>query len=88
MVVHRAEDCGPIRASATSSLLALLESRRLSYIVVTRLYEPVRSLIRQTTRWQRMEIAGTEVAQDAVSGVGLEPTPAGGAHSPFEDAAA
>lgn len=44
-------------------LLALLESRRLSYIVVTRLYEPVRSLIRQTTRWQRTEIAGTEVAQ-------------------------
>ena len=44
-------------------LLALLESRRLLYIVVARLYEPVRSLIRQTTQWQATEIAGTEVAE-------------------------
>ena len=44
-------------------LLALLESRRLPYIVVARLYEPVRSLIRQTTQWQPTEIPGTEVAE-------------------------
>lgn len=43
--------------------LALLESRRLCYIVVARLYEPVRSLIRQTTQWHATEIAGTEVAE-------------------------
>jgi hypothetical protein len=44
-------------------LLALLESRGLSYIVVARLYEPVRSLIQRTTQWQSTEIAGTEVAE-------------------------
>jgi hypothetical protein len=43
--------------------LALLESRSLSYIVVARLYAPVRSLIRQTTQWQATEIEGTEVAE-------------------------
>jgi hypothetical protein len=44
-------------------LLALLESRRLPYIVVARLYEPVRSLIGHTTHWQATEITGTEVAE-------------------------
>ena len=45
------------------SLLALLESRSLRYIIVARLYEPVCSLIRQTTTWQSTEIPGTEVAE-------------------------
>jgi hypothetical protein len=44
-------------------VLGLLESRCLSYIVVARLYEPVRWLIRQTTQWQATEIVGTEVAE-------------------------
>jgi hypothetical protein len=44
-------------------LLAMLESRSLLYIVVGRMYEPVRSLIGQTTQWQPTEIAGTEVAE-------------------------
>lgn len=43
--------------------LALLESLGLCYIVVARLYEPVRCLIRQTTQWQRTDIPGTEVAE-------------------------
>ena len=43
-------------------LLALLEGRLLSYIVVGRLYEPVYRLIRSTTRWQSTDLAGTEVA--------------------------
>jgi len=42
--------------------LALLESLGLYYIVVARLYEPVRCLIRQTTQWQPTDIPGTEVA--------------------------
>lgn len=53
-------------------LLALLESRRLSYIVVGRLYEPVRSLIQRTTHWQSTPIAGTEVAQSVYQGWGWE----------------
>jgi hypothetical protein len=43
--------------------LELLESQALRYIVVARLYEPVRWLIRQTTQWQPTEIAGTEVTE-------------------------
>ena len=43
--------------------LALLESQRLAYIVVARLYEPVRGLIGKTKQWQLTEIAGTEVAE-------------------------
>jgi hypothetical protein len=43
--------------------LELLESRALRYIVVARLYEPVRWLIRQRTQWQSTEVAGTEVAE-------------------------
>jgi len=43
--------------------LALLEGRHLLYIVVARLYAPVRLLIRHTTQWQSTEIAGTEVAE-------------------------
>jgi hypothetical protein len=44
-------------------LLALLEGRSLCYIVVARLYEPVRALIRRTTHWQPTELTGTEVAE-------------------------
>ena len=44
-------------------LLALLESLGLLYIVVARMYEPVRSLIRNTTQWQATELPGTEVAE-------------------------
>lgn len=43
--------------------LALLEQRSLPYIVVARLYQPVRTLIRRTTQWQKTELAGTEVAE-------------------------
>ena len=43
----------PIRASATSPCWRCWKAGACPYIVVTRLYEPVRSLIRQTTRWQR-----------------------------------
>jgi hypothetical protein len=43
--------------------LALLESRRLPYVVVARLYRPVRWLIAKTTEWQPTEIPGTEVAE-------------------------
>ncbi len=45
------------------TFLGLLEGRSLRYIVVARLYEPVRWLIRQTTQWQPTQIPGTEVAE-------------------------
>jgi hypothetical protein len=51
-------------------LLQLLETRGLSYIVVGRLYQPVQSLIRRTTRWQPTELAGTEVAEEVYQGWG------------------
>lgn len=41
--------------------LQLLEERRLAYIVVGRLYQPIRSLIRRQQVWQRTEVLGTEV---------------------------
>jgi len=44
-------------------LLGLLESRRLLYVVVARLYKPVRNLIRHTTQWQATDVPGTEVAE-------------------------
>jgi hypothetical protein len=44
-------------------LLALLESRQLLYIIVARLYEPVRHLIRHTTQWRATEIPGTQIAE-------------------------
>lgn len=50
--------------------LALLEERRLPYIVVGRIYQPVASLIRQTTRWQPTELPGTEVAEAEYQGWG------------------
>lgn len=50
--------------------LALLEARRLPYIVVGRIYQPVASLIRHTTRWQPTELPGTEVAETEYQGWG------------------
>ena len=44
-------------------MLAHLESVGLLYIIVARMYEPVRSLIRKTMHWEPTEIVGTEVAQ-------------------------
>jgi len=50
------------------SWLEMLEARRLAYIVVGRIYEPVRHLIKNMTRWQRTELAGTEVAEEIYEG--------------------
>ena len=50
--------------------LELLESRSLAYIVVGRIYEPIRSLIRKSTRWEPTELAGTEVAEEVHEGWG------------------
>ncbi len=58
---------GLVRADAgffEESWLALLEKRGLAYIVVGRLYEPTRQLLRSTTRWQPSEVAGSEVAEE------------------------
>jgi hypothetical protein len=44
--------------------LQLLEQKRLSYIVVGRLYQPFKALIRATTHWQLTELPGTEVAEE------------------------
>jgi hypothetical protein len=41
--------------------LQLLEERRLRYIVVGRLYGPVRALLRRQQLWQPTEVLGTEV---------------------------
>jgi len=41
--------------------LQLLEEKGLAYIVVGKLYRPVRSLIRKQQQWQSTEVAGTEV---------------------------
>lgn len=43
--------------------LALLESQRLPYIVVARLYEPVQRLLKKELHWQATEVPGTEVAE-------------------------
>jgi hypothetical protein len=51
-------------------LLQLLEARKLCYIVVGRIYQPVQSLIRKTTRWQPTGLAGTEVAEEVYQGWG------------------
>ena len=44
--------------------LALLEARRLCYVVVGRIHEPLRQLIRQSTRWTATDLPGTEVADE------------------------
>jgi len=41
--------------------LQLLEEKNLKYIVVGKLYQPVRSLIRRQQQWQSTEVNGTEV---------------------------
>jgi len=43
--------------------LALLEGRRLRYIVVARLLRPLQRLLRQDLIWAASEVAGTEVAE-------------------------
>jgi hypothetical protein len=43
--------------------LQLLEARQLPFIVVGRIYAPVRQLIARTTAWHQTELAGTEVAE-------------------------
>ena len=52
--------------------LQLLEERSLAYIVVGRMYQPVRSLIRKTTRWEATELSGTEVAEAVHEGWGWQ----------------
>jgi len=41
----------------------VLESQRLSYIVVARLHCKLQSLLRKETAWQKSGIEGTEVAE-------------------------
>lgn len=48
--------------------LELLEQRSLAYIVVGRIYRPVHTLIRRTTRWQATEVPGIEVAEELYQG--------------------
>ena len=50
--------------------LQMLEEKNLPYIVVGRLYQPVQRLIRQTTLWQKTELAGTDVAETTYEGWG------------------
>jgi len=57
---------GLVRADAGfcfEEWLILLEARRLPYIVVGKLYEPVRHLLRGQQDWQPTEVAGTEAAE-------------------------
>jgi hypothetical protein len=44
--------------------LQLLEARHLAYIVVGRVHEPLRQLIRRSSRWQATELPGAEVADE------------------------
>jgi hypothetical protein len=50
--------------------LELLEKLHLSYIVVGRVHEPLRQLIRRSTRWQRTDLPGTEIAEELFQGWG------------------
>jgi hypothetical protein len=43
--------------------LQLLEKERLPYIVVGRIYAPVRQLIAKTTLWHKTDLPGTEIAE-------------------------
>lgn len=57
---------GLVRADAgfcAEEWLSLLEQKGLRYIVVAKLREPVRALLRKEQQWQPSEIAGTEVAE-------------------------
>jgi hypothetical protein len=62
---------GLVRADSgfcDESWLSLLEERALSYIVVGRIYHPVRHLITQTTSWSKTDLPGTEVAEVVYEG--------------------
>lgn len=48
--------------------LCLLEQNRLPYIVVGRFSEPVQQLVRKSTRWEKTELPGTEVAEETYQG--------------------
>lgn len=50
--------------------LQLLEGLHLPYIVVGRLVEPVRQLISRTTRWEKTDLPGTEIAEQLYQGWG------------------
>jgi hypothetical protein len=57
---------GLVRADAgfcAEEWLGLLEDKRLKYIVVAKLREPVRALLRKHQQWQQTEITGTEVSE-------------------------
>jgi len=43
--------------------LALLEQKNLKYIVVGKLREPIRALLRKEQRWQCTEVPGTQVSE-------------------------
>ena len=64
---------GLVRADAgffEEKWLQLLEKLHLPYIVVGRVHEPLRQLIRKSTRWQKTELAGTEIAEELFQGWG------------------
>ena len=52
--------------------LSLLESQRLSYIVVARLLKPLQRLCRKETIWQPTEVPGTDVAETWHEEIGWE----------------
>lgn len=57
---------GLVRADSGFCLqawLELLEAQHLPYIVVGKLHEPVRHLLRKEQRWVQTEVPGTEVSQ-------------------------
>lgn len=62
---------GLVRADSGFCLqewLDLLESQRLSYIVVGKLHEPVRNLLRREQAWMETEVAGTDVSETLYQG--------------------
>jgi|SRR5215470_206123 len=57
---------GLVRADSgfcLQSWLELLEAQRLHYIVVGKLHEPVRNLLRKNQVWMATEVEGTEVSE-------------------------
>lgn len=48
--------------------LQYLEQQKLDYIVVGRMVDPMRNLIRRTTCWQKTDLAGTEIAELSYQG--------------------
>lgn len=62
---------GLVRADSGFCLqpwLELLEAQHLSYIVVAKLHEPVRNLLRKEQQWEQSEVEGTEVSQCVYQG--------------------